>query len=113
MGNHNDSQGFGGASHGSSKEYITGLILSIVLTVIPFAMVMLGLATPMVAIVVILACAIAQLLVQAVFFLHMNTSSEQSWNLTTAVYCLFVLVTLVIGSMWIFAHLHHNMLMGH
>lgn len=113
MGNHNDSKGFGGASHGSSKEYVTGLMLSIVLTVIPFGMVMLGLATPLVAIIVIVACAIAQLLVQAVFFLHMNTSSEQSWNLVTATYCLFVLVALVIGSIWIFFHLHHNTLMGH
>lgn len=111
MGNHN--VGHGGASHGSTKEYVTGLILSIILTVIPFAIVMLGLATPMVAMIVISLCAVAQLFVQAVFFLHMNTSSEQSWNLVTAVYCIFVLVALVIGSIWIFTHLHHNLFMGH
>ncbi|MGP2730313.1 cytochrome o ubiquinol oxidase subunit IV, partial [Serratia marcescens] len=32
----------GGASHGSVKSYLIGFILSIILTVIPFAMVMNG-----------------------------------------------------------------------
>lgn len=108
-----DNHGFGGASHGSTKEYVTGLVLSIVLTVIPFSLVMLKMASPMVAIAIILVCAIAQILVQAIFFLHMNSSSEQSWNVMTGVYTVFIVVFLVIGSMWIFDHLHHNMLMGH
>ncbi|VFS20869.1 Cytochrome o ubiquinol oxidase protein CyoD [Serratia liquefaciens] len=34
-----------GASHGSVKSYMTGFILSIILTVIPFAMVMSGSAS--------------------------------------------------------------------
>ncbi|WP_434354303.1 cytochrome o ubiquinol oxidase subunit IV [Psychrobacter sp. HD31] len=113
MGNHNDTHGHGGASHGSVKEYVTGLILSIVLTVVPFGMVMTGAASGAVAIAVIMLCAIAQLLVQAIFFLHMNSSSEQSWNVSTGIYTLFIFVVVIIGSMWIFTHLHHNMLMGH
>lgn len=36
----------GGASHGSVKTYMTGFILSIILTVIPFWMVMTGAASP-------------------------------------------------------------------
>lgn len=112
MGNHNE-HGHGGAGHGSKKEYVTGLIISIILTVIPFALVMMKLASPVVAIAVILICAVAQLLVQAVFFLHMNTSSEQSWNLMTGIYSVIIFVVLIVGSMWIFAHLHHNILMGH
>ena len=35
-----------GASHGSVKTYMTGFILSIILTVIPFWMVMTGAASP-------------------------------------------------------------------
>lgn len=113
MGNHNSGHGHGGAAHGTKKEYITGLILSIILTVIPFSIVMLGLASPIVAIAIILVCAVAQLLVQAVFFLHMNTSSEQSWNVFTGIYSVIIFVVLIVGSMWIFAHLNHNILMGH
>ncbi len=113
MGNHNDTHGKGGEGHGSVKEYVTGLVLSIVLTVIPFGLVMAGALTPAVAIAVIMVCAVAQLLVQAIFFLHMNGSSEQSWNLSTGVYTLLIFVVVLIGSIWIFTHLHHNMLMGH
>lgn len=109
----NNTHGQGGASHGSVKEYVTGLILSIILTVIPFAIVMTKALSPGLAIAVIIACCIAQLFVQLVFFLHMNTSSEQSWNVMTGVYSVIIVITLIIGSMWIFAHLHHNMLMGH
>lgn len=112
MGNH-DSHGHGGAAHGSTKEYVTGLILSIILTVIPFALVMTKATSPGVTIAVVIACAIAQLFVQLVFFLHMNTSSEQSWNVMSGVYALVIVIVLIIGSMWIFDHLHHNMLMGH
>lgn len=111
MANHNDTHG--GASHGSKKEYVTGLILSIVLTVVPFGLVMAGGVATGTAIAVIMLCAVAQLFVQAVFFLHMNTSSEQSWNLISALYTILIVVLVIIGSMWIFTHLHHNMLMGH
>lgn len=119
---HSDSHGHGGQAHGSVKEYVIGLILSIVFTVIPFALVMMvaekgGIAesgfSSVTVVGTIVVCAIAQLLVQAVFFLHMNTSSEQAWNVTTGLYVVFIVVALIIGSIWIFEHLDHNMLMGH
>ena len=103
----------GGAAHGSVKEYVVGLILSIVLTVVPFGIIMLDLMSGTPAMIVILVCAVAQVLVQLVFFLHMNTSSEQLWNNTSAVFVVVLVTILIIGSVWIMAHLNHNMLMGH
>lgn len=113
MANHDNTHGLGGASHGSAKEYVIGLILSIVFTVIPFALVMSKVASPLVSIIVILVCALAQLLVQVIYFLHMNSSSKQMWNITTGVYTLLNFVVVLVGAIWIFSHLHHNMLMGH
>lgn len=119
---HSESHSHGGQAHGSVKEYVIGLVLSIVLTVIPFALVMhivekggmaeSGLSSTVV-VGTILLCCIGQLLVQAVFFLHMNGSSESSWNVMSSLYVVFVVVALVVGSIWIFEHLNHNMLMGH
>lgn len=103
----------GGAAHGSVKEYVVGLFLSIVLTVVPFSIIMFDLMTGTPAVIVILVCAVAQVLVQLVFFLHMNTSSEQLWNTTSAVFVVVLVAILIIGSIWIMAHLNHNMLMGH
>ena len=83
MTDHNDTihpnsshadHGHGGQAHGSTKEYIIGLILSIVLTAIPFGMVMSG-NTGALTLAIILICLVAQVFVQLVFFLHMNGSS--------------------------------------
>jgi len=103
----------GGAAHGSVREYVVGLLLSIALTVVPFGIIMLDLISGTPAVAIILVCAVAQLLVQLVFFLHMNTSSEQMWNTTSAVFIVVLVAILIVGSIWIMAHLNHNMLMGH
>ncbi|MCB5162371.1 cytochrome o ubiquinol oxidase subunit IV [Marinomonas algarum] len=105
--------GPGGQAHGSVKEYVTGLILSIVLTVIPFYLVMTGTGSDAFVVITIVVAAIAQIMVQMVFFLHMNGSSEQTWLTASAIYSVFIVLFVVVGSLWIFEHLNHNMLMGH
>lgn len=99
--------------HGSLKQYIIGLILSIILTAIPFGVVMSGDFSSTVTFVTVLVCAAAQVMVQMVFFLHLDTSEKQFWNSMTGLYTVFILGFIVIGSIWIFEHLNHNMLMGH
>lgn len=111
MSDHTETHG--GAAHGSVKEYTWGLILSVVLTVIPFAMVMMGSFSSKTTMLVILFTAIAQVFVQLIFFLHMNTSSEQTWNVISGVFIVFIVLIVVLGSVWIMQHLNHNMLMGH
>ncbi len=101
----------GGASHGSYKSYITGFILSIILTVIPFWMVMGSDLSKATIVLGIVAFAVVQILVHLVFFLHMNTSSEERWNLMAFVYTVIVIGVLVGGSLWIMLHLQHNMMM--
>ncbi|MEP3350014.1 MAG: cytochrome o ubiquinol oxidase subunit IV [Marinomonas sp.] len=105
--------GPGGQAHGSVKEYVVGLILSILLTVLPFYLVMSGAGSDTFTVIAIVVAAIAQVLVQMVFFLHMNGSSEQTWLTVSAVYTVFILLFVIVGSLWIFEHLNHNMLMGH
>ena len=107
-----NAHGHGGAAHGSVKEYVIGLILSIVLTVIPFGLVMAG-NTGALTLAVILLCLVAQVFVQLVFFLHMNGSSEQIWNTASGVFIVLIVLIVVLGSIWIMNHLNHNMLLGH
>lgn len=90
-----------GASHGSVKTYMTGFILSIILTVIPFWMVMTGAASPAVILGTILAMAVVQVLVHLVCFLHMNTSSEGRWNLLAFLFTVLIIVMLVGLAIWI------------
>ena len=96
-----------GASHGSVKTYMTGFILSIILTVIPFWMVMTGAASPAVILGTILAMAVVQVLC----FLHMNTKSDEGWNMTAFVFTVLIIAILVVGSIWIMWNLNYNMMM--
>ena len=105
--------GHGGQAHGSVKEYINGLICSVVLTLIPFALVMAEIGSTQFIVTVIMICAAAQILVQLIYFLHMNTSSKQMWNTSSAVFVAVIVTIILTGSLWIMEHLNHNMLMGH
>ncbi len=58
----------GGASHGSVKSYLIGFILSIILTVIPFAMVMNGTASHSTILAVVVGMAVIQVIVHLVYF---------------------------------------------
>ncbi|WP_026470706.1 cytochrome o ubiquinol oxidase subunit IV [Alkanindiges illinoisensis] len=104
-----------GASHGSTKQYVIGLIISIVLTIIPFWMVMQNVEQPGSfgrgpLVWTIVVTAIAQVLVQLVFFLHLNSSSEQRWNLIAFVYTVLTIAILIIGSIWVMDYLHYFMM---
>ncbi len=99
-----------GASHGNIKQYSIGFILSVILTIIPFGMVMKGM-TGGAVVATIAITAIAQVLVQLVFFLHMNSSSEQRWNVIAFVYTILTIAVLLIGSVWIMNYLHSNMML--
>ncbi|MBZ9557690.1 MULTISPECIES: cytochrome o ubiquinol oxidase subunit IV [unclassified Modicisalibacter] len=98
----------GGASHGSTKTYITGLILSIVLTVIPFGMVMSGGFSTSATLITILIMAVLQVLVQLIMFMHLDSKSEGGWNLISIVFALTILVLIVGGSIWIMHNLMIN-----
>ncbi|MCK7609729.1 cytochrome o ubiquinol oxidase subunit IV [Acinetobacter portensis] len=99
-----------GAAHGNVKQYTIGFILSVILTIIPFGMVMAGGFSRGLLVAVIAITAIAQVLIQLVYFLHMNSSSEQRWNVIAFVYTIVCIAVLLIGSVWIMNYLHLNMM---
>jgi cytochrome o ubiquinol oxidase subunit IV len=59
---------------------------------------------------VIAITAVAQVLIQLVYFLHMNSSSEQRWNVIAFVYTILTIAILLVGSVWIMNYLHFNMM---
>lgn len=100
-----------GASHGSVKTYMSGFILSIILTLIPFWMVMSGSASHDTLVIVVVASAVIQILVHLVCFLHMNTSSEERWNLVALIFAVLIIAIVVVGSIWIMWNLNQNMML--
>lgn len=101
----------GGASHGSFKSYVTGFVLSVILTAIPFWLVMgdvLGDATK--TTIIILALGVVQIFVHMVYFLHLNTKSEGGWTVLALIFTLTLVVIMLVGSIWVMHHLNTNMM---
>lgn len=100
-----------GHPHVNRSDYITGFLLSVFLTAIPFWLVMSrAIPNPTVASLVILAFAAIQVVVHMVYFLHMSPKSEGGWNLLALVFTVVLVVILLAGSLWVMHHLNANMM---
>lgn len=94
-------------NHGSTKSYIIGLILSLVLTIIPFGMVMNGGFNETFVVIAIAILAVCQVLIQLILFMHLNLKTEEGRDSGSFVFFTAVILTLVIGgSLWIMYHLN-------
>ena len=98
--------------HGTKRSYLVGFLLSVVLTAIPFWLVMAGTLSPTATAVIVIAMAVVQILVHTVCFLHVNTRAEGGWTLIAYAFTAVLLVIMIAGSVWIMYHLNTNMMPG-
>jgi cytochrome o ubiquinol oxidase operon protein cyoD len=96
------------------KKYVSGFILSIALTFAAYVVVQthLGsgnevLAQPTV-LWTIMAFAVAQLIVQMWYFLHLGEEARPHWRFVSLLFAISFVLIVVIGSMWIMANLDYN-----
>jgi cytochrome o ubiquinol oxidase operon protein cyoD len=98
-------------SHATFKGYMTGFVLSVILTVIPFWLVMdhvLSSAAATTAAVLLIGA--VQIFVHMVYFLHMNTRSEGGWSMLALIFTLVMVIITLAGSIWVMYHLNANMM---
>lgn len=113
---HGHDHGHDAHAHGSFKSYMTGFVLAVILTVIPFGIVMGGgFDSRALTIAVVVLCAVAQVLVHMIYFLHMNSNAEEGWTLLSTVFTIVIVMIMLAGSLWVMFHLNTNMMpqMGH
>ncbi|MEJ2715611.1 MAG: cytochrome o ubiquinol oxidase subunit IV [Deltaproteobacteria bacterium] len=99
-----------GASRGTLKSYLTGFVLSLILTAIPFALVMSGTLPATAILVGIFGAGIVQILVHLHYFLHLDASSAARWNVLALLFTLLILVLFVGGTIWIMHSLHYRVM---
>jgi cytochrome o ubiquinol oxidase subunit IV len=101
----------GGHAPSTLKGYATGFILSVILTAIPFWLVM-GKAfnNSSTTALVILGFAAVQIVVHMVYFLHMNARSEGGWTMLALIFTLVLVVITLSGSLWVMFHMNSNMM---
>ena len=111
--NHHDAHHAHGDhhDHGSFKSYMTGFVLAVILTVIPFGIVMGGgFDSRMLTLAVVVLCAVAQVLVHMIYFLHMNSAAEEGWTLLSAIFTVVIVAIVIAGSLWVMFHMNTNMM---
>ena len=111
-GAHDDHHG-DGAPHATFKGYMTGFVLSVILTAIPFWVVMGNVfdkssTTAM----VVLGFAVVQIVVHMIYFLHMDAKAEHGWSMLALIFTIVVVVITLSGSLWVMYHMNHNMMPG-
>lgn len=96
--------------HGSRRSYVVGFVLSIMLTAVPFWLVMSKVLSANQTAMLIFAFAFVQIIVHVRYFLHLDTRSEGGWTLLAFVFTLVIVGITIAGSIWIMVHLDANMM---
>lgn len=95
--------------HGTLQAYITGFILSLVFTFIPYYLVVHGNSSGTKLLAIILGFGVLQMLVQLLFFLHLGRKPRPHWQIVFLGCTVFAILVVVGGSIIITSNLKTNM----
>ena len=93
------------------RAYLTGFVLAVILTAIPFALVYFKALSVGPTVAVIVVAAVAQVVVHLRFFLHIGLRNTPGENLLVLFFAIFLLAIMVGGSIWIMFDLHYRMML--
>jgi cytochrome o ubiquinol oxidase operon protein cyoD len=95
------------------RSYVLGLALAIALTIASFWVarthILYGPSVP----VALVALAVAQMGIHLVFFLHITTAPDNTNNVLALALGILIVFVLVFGTVWVMAHMNHNMMSMH
>jgi cytochrome o ubiquinol oxidase operon protein cyoD len=103
----------GGASDEHSANlgtYALGLALAAGLTIASFWVAKTHLIYDPAIPMALATLAVAQMGIHLVFFLHLTTSPDNTNNILALAFGLLIVGLVIFGSVWIMAHLNHNLM---
>ena len=100
--------------HVTMGDYVKGFILAVILTAIPFYLVMNNIITDRSTAVAVLGLfAVIQVLVHMVYFLHMNGKIEGGWTMLSTIFTVVFVAIAIAGTLWVMFHMNANMMPDH
>lgn len=96
-------------SNARRSSYVTGFVLAVALTAVPFAVVYKHYMTAANALLVIAIAAVLQVLVHLRFFLHLRLAVTPRENLLAIAFTAVLLFLMLGGSFWIMFDLARRM----
>lgn len=92
------------------KNYTIGFVLSLALTLAAYFAVVNELASGLTLLLILGGLAIAQMIVQLIYFLHLGEEMRPRYRLASFLFMAGILLIIVVGSIWIMHHLDYNMM---
>jgi cytochrome o ubiquinol oxidase operon protein cyoD len=92
------------------RGYLIGLGLATLITCVAFFIAGTTLVWQPSIPIALFVLAIAQMGVHLVFFIHITTGPDNVNNILALAFGVLIVVLLIGGSLWIMAHLNHNMM---
>jgi cytochrome o ubiquinol oxidase operon protein cyoD len=92
------------------QSYITGFVLALLLTGIPFGLVVAGLLPRFTTLVVIAILAVVQVAVHLRYFLHIDVKETPRDNLFALAFAAVLIFIMVGGTLWIMLDLNARMM---
>ncbi len=99
-------------NHGSTRDYNIGFVWCLLLTGLSFYLIMEPTLSRPTTLLAVVGLAVLQLVVQMVYFLHMNRSDDEGWNLLSFAFTVVILVIVVALSIWIIWSMHYHMMIN-
>lgn len=96
--------------HISLRKYLFGFALAVALTLLSFGVVIYGWVPHAAMLWVLFGAGIAQMLVHLHYFLHLDRSSAQRWNLIALAFTVLLLFVFVAGTLWVMLTLDMRMM---
>jgi cytochrome o ubiquinol oxidase subunit IV len=93
-----------------TKGYMLGVAIAVALTAASFWVAGTDLIWEPGIPIALGVLAVAQMGVHLVFFLHISTGPDNTNNILALAFGVMIVILVVAGSLWIMAHLNHNML---
>lgn len=95
--------------HGSVSSYVTGFVLSLIFTIVPYFLVTKNIMSGTTLLLIVLALAVIQMFVQIVFFLHLGRGPKPLYNIVFFGATAGLIVLVVTASILIMNNLYRNM----
>nr|WP_281770999.1 cytochrome o ubiquinol oxidase subunit IV [Lautropia mirabilis] len=90
-----------------------GFLLAVILTLIPFGLVMTDAFEDTVSTaLIIMGLGVLQIIVHMVYFLQMNRRAERSWTLPALIVTVLLVAILLVGTLWGMPPLEGNAVPG-
>ena len=100
--------------HVTMGDYVKGFILAVILTAIPFYLVMNNVITDRSTAVAVLGLfAVVQVLVHMVYFLHMNGKIQGGWTMLSTIFTVIFLAIAISGTLWVMHNMNTHMMPTH